>query len=259
MTSRSGPVWGALVAWVLVAASLTACTSGAPEAAETTVSTAPTAETTIPSFPPAPDIAWTEYYRETFDDAEAAAAWIWTGPHVPVIEDGQFTFETQSGQSGYNGIGADDTHVGFGGGADDDRLRTIRVTATVELSGVDQFGMTCLDLFSKGGYPSPSMYALVVSSSGARIWKIVDDEQMEVASIDAAGLPDPFAGAFRGTCAAVDGGYYLEVALDGDVVLATIDDGPIPDGRNARLYDAAGQVDVPRISYEEVMIEVPAS
>ncbi len=60
------------------------------------------------------------------------------------------------------------------------------------------------------------------------------------------------------TCAPVDGGYYLEVALDGDVVLATVDTGAIPEGLNARLYDAAGSADEPSVSIDEVMVEVPA-
>jgi len=216
----------------------------------------PSAEPTVPATP---DIAWTTSYLETFDDAAAAEPWIWEGLFAPTIADGRFSVTTQAGQAGYTGIGADAVHTGFGGGADDESLRTVRITAKVALAGIDAYGATCLDADSSGGYGSPSMYVLTASSTGANIWKVLDDNPSETVAASSAGvLPDPFVGVISVTCAPVDGGYYLEVALDGDVVLATVDTGAIPEGLNARLYDAAGSADEPSVSIDEVMVEVPA-
>jgi hypothetical protein len=220
----------------------------------------PSPSSVEPDPPAAPEIAWTTAYRETFDDGQAAQAWLWRGKFPPAIADGHFSYTTQSGQAGYTGIGSDADHVDLGGGAGDDSLRTIRVTATVSLEGIAVYGATCLDADSSGGYGSPSMYVLTVSSTGAKIWKVLDDQPSQtVATSDAGVLPDPFTGAITVTCAPVDGGYYLEVAIDHEPVLATVDTGVVPQGRNARLYEAAAPVDEPKVSIDEVILEVPAS
>ena len=242
----------------LALAGLAACSTAQSSADATTVPTEAPTSAQSPA-PTAPEIAWTTAYQETFTDAQAAQAWLWKGKFPPTIADGQLSWTSQAGQAGYTGIGADGTHVGFGGGADDDSLRTIRVTANVSLEGIAAYGATCLDADSSGGYASPSMYVLTVSSTGAKIWKVVDDEASEtVATSEDGVLPDPFTGAITVTCAPVDGSYYLAVEIDDDVVLATVDTGVIPEGRNARLYDAAASVDEPTVSIDEVTLEVPA-
>src|ERR687898_1494324 len=104
----------------------------------------------------------------------------------PTIADGRMSWSTQSGQAGYLGIGADGHHVGIGGGAEDDSLRSIRVTATVSLEGIAAYGGTCLDVDSSGGYGSASMYGLTVSSTGAKIWKVLDDAPSETVATSEA-------------------------------------------------------------------------
>lgn len=243
----------------LAVVGLTACSPARTSADAPMAEPVPADPTSMQSTAPAPpDIAWSTAYQETFDDAQAASAWLWKGKFPPTISEGHMSYTTQAGQAGYTGIGADAAHVDLGGGADDDSLRTIRVTAIVSLEGIAAYGATCLDAVSKGGYPSPSMYALTVSSTGAKISKTVDDGPSEtVATSDTGVLPDPFTGAITVTCAPVEGGYYLEVAIDDDVLLATVDTGVIPEGRNARLYDAAASVAEPKVSIDEVTLEVP--
>lgn len=197
--------------------------TSAPQPATSTVprpiGTEPPALTTAPIAPPS-----LIPFVDEFDDDRHG----WAGPFQR-FEDGLFVWDMPPGQS--------DTRAANTLIAVESELEALRVGTEFTAEGVDSVGLQCA-YAEIGG--SSQWYNLELATTGAVIRKRpLGDAPVETLASDNTVVLGTEPVTLEATCAASEGSYRLELAVDGEVVLVATDPDPFGPGAPGLVVRAA--------------------